>query len=388
MRLKQTQILIGRMIGFLLISLTLTACDSISQFTSVVKDNVSTLIDSVIGDSSSDTQKGKTIRTLKFGISPRAAWMPWFFKVEESKAENNPEGILHYTDYKVNIQIVKDSYAGTIESFINKEIDAVVITNIDAIAQLVRQDIEADVIMVVAYSNGNDAILVPLKSDLDLREKTLALTKFSTRHYLLERYLMREQINPDEVNIVDASEEEIPGFFENGTNNSEVQGVVTSNPNIDKIVKKQQAKILFDSYAVSQEIVDFVVIHREVLQDYPGFAQAILSAWFSVMETLQGSRRGSTVATMAQLSGVSREQFDAQMESVTLNDTPFKALSAMRDRSIKKTMRYIRYFMERHQLTGDEPFSNWISYPGRTPAVLHLNAKPLQEFVAPTGVKY
>lgn len=387
MRLKQTQISIGQIVGIVLMSCTLTACDSISQFTSMVKDNVSTLIERVIGSSSSNTQKEKSIKTFKFGVSPRATWMPWFFKVEESKSESNPEGILHYPDYKVNLQIVKDSYAGTIDSFINKEVDAVVITNIDAIARLVRQDIEADVIMIVAYSNGNDAILVPAKSDLNLHKKTVALTKFSARHYLLERYLMREQIDPDEVKIVDASEEEIPGFFENGAN-SEVQGVVTSNPNIDRIVKKQQAKILFDSYAVNQEIADFVIVHREVLQDYPGLAQAILGAWFSVMETLQGSRRGSTLTSMAQLSGVSREQFDAQIDSVLLNDTPYKALSAMRDLSLKKTMRYIRYFMERHQLTGDEPFNNWISYPGRTPAILHLNAKPLQEFVAPTGVKY
>jgi len=164
--------------------------------------------------------------------------------------------------------------------------------------------------------------------------------------------------------------------------------VVTSNPNIEKIVKKQQAKILFDSYAINRELMDFVVIHRETLQDYPGFAQAILSSWFAVMETLHGSRRGSTLTAMAQLSGVTREQFDAHIETVSLNDTPYKALAAMRDRSLKKTMRYMRYFMERHQLTGDEPFGSWMSYPGRTPAILHLNAKPLQEFVAPTGIKY
>jgi len=365
--------------------MTLTACD-ISELTSVITDNFNTLI----GSSDKESKKqSKSVKTLKFAISPRAEWMPWFLAVEEAKSEGNQEGILRYADpFKVNIHIVKDSYAGTIESFIKKEVDAITINNIDAIAQLVRQDIEADVIMIVSYSNGNDAILVPSESDLDLRNKTIALTRFSARHYLLDRYLMRQQIDFNDVTIVDASEEEIPGFFETNGSESDVYGVVTSNPNINKIVKKHQAKILFDTYAIDKEVVDFVVVHRDTLQDYPGFAQAILASWFSVMSTLHGNRRGSTLAAMAQLSGVSREQFDTQIESVTFNDTPFKALAAMRDRSLKKTMRYIRYFMERHELTGEEPFGSWISYPGRTPAILHLNAKPLQEYVAPTGIQY
>jgi len=387
MLLKQSRVLAWRIVAIVLMSMTLTACD-ISELTSVIVDNFNALIGNDEESTTTKTSK-KGIKTLKFAVSPRAVWMPWFLAVEEAKSEDNQEGILRYGEaFRVNIDIVKDSYAGTIESFINKEVDAIAINNIDAIAQLVRQDIEADVIMIVSYSNGNDAILVPSESDLDLQGKTLALTKFSARHYLLDRYLMRQQIDFDDVAIVDASEEEIPSFFETNGSEGEVYGVVTSNPNINKIVKKHQAKILFDTYAINREIIDFIVVHREILQDYPGFGQAILASWFSIMETLHGNRRGSTLAAMAQLLGISREQFDVQIEAVTFNDTPFKALAAMRDRSLKKTMRYIRYFMERHGLTGEEPFQSWISYPGRTPAILHLNAKPLQEFVAPTGTQY
>ena len=58
-------------------------------------------------------------------------------------------------------------------------------------------------------------------------------------------------------------------------------------------------------------------------------------------------------------------------------------MSVVRDRRIRKKMRHIGYFIERHQLTGEEMFVGAISYPGRTPALLHFNGQPLQEFITP-----
>lgn len=313
---------------------------------------------------------------LTLAVAPHIAWMPWFLAEEDGVFQSN-------TDiYNVNIQFVTDTYHNTINKFINEEVHAIAITNIDAIAQLVRRDVEADAILITNYSNGNEAILLPTETDpniLKIRGKKFALVEFSSRHYLLDRFLVRNQIPFEDVKIHNTSEPDIPELLIE----DQVYGVVTSNPNLDRLVQENHAKILFDSRQIPNEIMDLIVVRREILHDHPNFAQALLGSWFSVMERLQGNQQGATLDDMARLADISRENFERQMDTISLNDTPIKALSAIRDRRMRKTMRHIRYFIERHQLTSDEPFINWVSYPGRTPAVLHFNGQPLQDFVAP-----
>jgi NitT/TauT family transport system substrate-binding protein len=322
----------------------------------------------------------KQVVKLTLAVAPHIAWMPWFLA--------NEEGTFHdyVATHHVDVQFITDTYQNAIDKFIEGEIQAIAITNIDAIAQLVRGNVEADVILIASYSYGNEAILLPADADpniLKIRGKTFALAQFSSRHYLLDRFLVRNQIPFGEVKVLDTPEADIPDFLLGG----KVYGVVTSNPYLDKLTGESRAKVLFDSRQIPNEIVDLIVVHRDTLLDYPAFAQVLLGSWFSVMEKLQGNRKGSTLDAMARLAGVSREDFERQIAAILLNDTPTKALSAIRDRRMRKTMRHVRYFIERHQLANEEPFTNWVSYPGRTQALLHFNGQPLQDFVAPPKVE-
>jgi NitT/TauT family transport system substrate-binding protein len=87
---------------------------------------------------------------------------------------------------------------------------------------------------------------------------------------------------------------------------------------------------------------------------------------------------------MSNIANMSRDEFDQQMATIVFTSTSTEALSAIRrDRVMRKAMRHIRYFIERHDLIGNAPFVEWVSYPGRSPALLHFNARPLQRFVSP-----
>ena len=317
---------------------------------------------------------------LSLAVAPHVAWMPWYYA--------HQEGILN--EYSVRhdfeVQFVSDDYQNLIESFLNEEIQAIVISNIDAIAQLVRRDIESDVILITNDSSGNEAILLPEQTDTKVHSlpgKTFALVQYSTRHYLLDRYLIKNQVPFEEINIVNIAETAVLDAFKN----RKIYGVVSRNPYLYKLTHNAAAKILFDSRQIPQEIFDLLVVRREALLDYPKFAQALLGTWFSVMDRLQGSRKGPTLDAMAALAGLTRQELDEQLITTPLNDTPTKALSAIRDRRIRKTMRHIRYFIERYELSGSELFGGWVSYPGRTPALLHFNGQPLQDFVMPPVVK-
>ena len=317
------------------------------------------------------------IARLTLAVAPQIAWMPWYLADEEGTFQE------HASAYNLEVQFVSDNYQDAIEKFINEEVEAIAITNIDAIAQLVRRDIEADVILITNYSNGNEAILLPSNADTNVRNirgKKFALVQNSARHYLLDRYLVRNQIPFEDVTVLNTPEVDIPAAFVN----KDVYGVVTSNPNVHKLIKEADAKILFDSREIFGEIFDMIVVRRDTLIDHPKFAQVLLATWFAMMERLQGNKKGPTLDSMARLANLSREEYDEEIAMTPLNDTSTKALSAIRaHRRMRKAMRHIRYFVERHELSGSEIFTGWVSYPGRTPALLHFNGEPLQDFVAP-----
>lgn len=354
-----------RMSCLIIILITVSGCDYFKK-----------LIENV----TQKTEKTQQNIPLTLAVAPRVGWMPWYLAAEENIFKD------YLQKYKIDIQFVSGDYQETIDKFAKGDVQAITITNIDAIGQLVKQGIETDAILIMSYSNGNEAILLPPTADtnvLKLRGKTFALTKDSTGHYLLDRYLIRNQIPFDDVTIHDTPETDTVNAFQDPDN----YGIVTTRPTIDKLVHDQHAKNLFDSRAIPKEILDLLIINRETLRNHPNFAQALLATWFSIMERLQGNKRGGTLDAMARLANITREDFDKHIDSIILNDTPTKALSAIRDRKLTNTMRHVRYFMERHGLAGDEPFSGWVSYPGRTPGILHFNGQALQAYVAPSKNK-
>ena len=315
-------------------------------------------------------------KKLTLAVAPHIPWMPWYLAKEEGLFKE------YGMPYNIEVHFFSDTYQNTIEKFLMEDVDAIAISNIDAIAQIVRRDIEADVILITNDSSGSEAILLPQNADTNvhsLRGKKFGLVKYSTRHYLFDRYLIRNQIDFDEVNILDTSENDIPDALRNKT----VYGAVTHNPNLYKLTHSGVAKVLFDSRQIPNEIFDMIVIRRETLLDYPEFAQILLTTWFSIMERLQGNKKGPTLDSLAKLSGLTALEYEEQLSTTPLNNTATKALSVIRDRRIRKTMRHISYFIDRHQLTGEERFAGAISYPGRTPALLHFNGQPLQDSIAP-----
>jgi NitT/TauT family transport system substrate-binding protein len=349
---------------FLLISLLplLSGCDFFAYLTGE-------------SDATDEDDKHPMVQ-LSLAVAPHIAWMPWYLA--------NEEEIFHQyaTKHRIQLEFVSDNYQETIDKFLSEEVHAIAISNIDAIAQLIKRELEVDVILITNKSAGNDAILLPSEADTsahNLRGKSFALVKNSVSHYLLDRYLIRHQVAFDDINILDTAQVDIPEAF----TDKKIYGVVTNNPNLYKLINEDSAKILFDSRQIPKEIFDFIIVRRETLLDHPDFAQVLLASWFSVMERLQGNKRGPTLDALASLAHLSHQQYEAQLATTPLNDTSTKALAAIRDRRIRKSMRHIRYFIERHKLSGEEIFTNWVSYPGRTPAIVHFNGQHLQHFVTP-----
>ncbi|MEM7019203.1 MAG: ABC transporter substrate-binding protein [Pseudomonadota bacterium] len=307
-------------------------------------------------------------------LAPRSiASMPWFLAAQEGVFDQ------YNGEFGAGIEFREASRRDSLEQFADGEADAVIMTNIDAVATVVGQAIEADVIMVCGYSQGNSAILISPDSTSNLIGKTVAVEEFSADHYLLDRFLLKNLIDFDQVNIRNS---EALAAAE-ALSNPQVDAVITSNPELTALVNSQSARVLFDSREIPKEIAYFLVVRRSRASDRPA-TQVLYATWNNVMERLLGNQRAATLDSLAGLNNMERAEFERQFNSIVFTDTESKVLSTLRDRKLQKTMRHVRFFIENHQLaTGGEIVANWYSLPGRTPATLHFNAAPMEYFIAP-----
>ncbi|MCP4346023.1 MAG: hypothetical protein GY795_10920 [Desulfobacterales bacterium] len=175
------------------------------------------------------------------------------------------------------------------------------------------------------------------------------------------------------------SDSEIAGAF--AAPGTTLDGVITWNPVVLQIEKTMKAKRIFDSHTLEREIADMLVIRRGVLKNHPRFAHALLKTWFDIMALMKGSERNNTMDMLGKLSGADRENYEEQLRTTLLTDTPAKALQAIKDKGMEKTMEYVHAFAERHKLMISPPPKPWVSYPGNeNKALLHFNDQPLALF--------
>lgn len=305
---------------------------------------------------------------LKLAASIYVGWMPWMFAAEQGylKAAGERNG--------VEIDLVRGDYVETINQFINGHVDAVVMTNIDALGALAESKMAADVILIGSFSKGNDAILVRSVGD-ELRGGTIGLVKNSVSEYLLNRYLESQNIAADQVNVVDVSDVDMAKTFSLAGEN--MRGVVTWNPIASAIRTNADAHLLADSAKFEREIADCLIVRRSVLQSHPEFARALLQAWFQVMADLEGGKRTATINRLAELSGSSTQDYIDQLGSTELIDNRDKAIAAFNDSELNSRMQRVSRFVAQQGLAKTDQ-DGWFSVGEQSTGVLRFNPEPVR----------
>ncbi|MCP4184553.1 MAG: ABC transporter substrate-binding protein, partial [Hyphomicrobiales bacterium] len=223
--------------------------------------------------------RGKSVKKLKLASSIYVGWMPWFYAAESGlmkKVANR---------HDIEIEFIRADYADTISLFGAGAVDAVTMTNIDAAPALVSAKIKADAILVGSFSNGNDAIMMRPDRDGELAGKTLGLVEYSVSHYLLDRILQQRGIGFDQVNRLNIADSTMIASMTNDSNN--IDGVVTWNPIVDELERRNFAVRFADSSEIPREIADLLVVNRKVLDDTPEFGDALLEIWFEVTQKMR-----------------------------------------------------------------------------------------------------
>jgi NitT/TauT family transport system substrate-binding protein len=316
-------------------------------------------------------KRGSTVsRKFKLAASVYVGWVPWMHASENGVLK--AAGLAHGVD----LSLVRGSYVESIDQFMAGHVDAVVMTNVDALAALPGSGVQADAILVGSFSQGNDAVLARAGAAPDLQGAQVGLVENSVSHYLLHRYLQSLKLADDAVKVVNVSDADIARIF--NAPGSPLRGVVTWNPIVGDLVQRTGAKTVFDSKQTPKEVADMLIVRREVLDENPSFGRALLKAWFDSVALLQAAgTRANTLAALARLSDASVEGYQAQLDTTLLVSQPAAALAELRDPALMTTMQRVETFVRSRQIIRQPPAGAWASAGKGERKALHINDGPL-----------
>ena len=177
--------------------------------------------------SSSEDESSDDSAELTFMAAKSLPTLPWFFAEKEELFKSYGE------ENGVSISFKESDYESLINKFISHEVDAIIATNIDVISKIAAKEITSDVILITGYSSGNEAILIPANSAADIRNKKIALPEFSVNHYLLDRYLLRNQIDFTQVTVENTKD----NALQDAVGKEGIFGVSASNPLVSQLTR-------------------------------------------------------------------------------------------------------------------------------------------------------
>lgn len=199
----------------------------------------------------------------------------------------------------VDIVLVQADYESCLSQYANNTIDAVCMTNMDALAPATGRDSVA--ILPTSTSLGADAcIAVGIETLEDLKgTATFGLEK-SVSEYAFERALEAKGLDPGDYEFRNMDPAAAASAMQTG--DAAVKSIMVWNPYVMQTLRDAEgSKRLLDSRDLPEEIIDMVVVGKDSLAKPGGdlFAKAVLKAFYEVNKRLDAA--DTREATLTQL---------------------------------------------------------------------------------------
>jgi NitT/TauT family transport system substrate-binding protein len=262
--------------------------------------------------------------------------------------------------YGIDIKVKRFDYAPSLDAFVARNIDACVMTNMEALDMPAAAGVDTTAIILGDYSNGNDAVIT--RNNLGLAGilgKQVMLVEKTVSQYLFERAMALNGLGPQikQVRYVNTSDSDIAYAF---LADASKPAVVTWKPMVSQIMKAKDVKMIFNSSQIPGEIMDLLVARTEVLNRPDGsgqkFAKAISGAWYELMTLMAENAPGrdTVLSGIAEASKDTLASYKEQLSTTHMFYTPQSAAQMTASPDIKKTMDLVRQFCFSHGLLGDK----------------------------------
>jgi len=215
------------------------------------------------------------------------------------------------------------------------------------------------VTLVVDYSFGGDALVVKNGiTDLKgLKGRRIAYEESALGSYALERILTIGGLGPDDVKPVSRLPEEAEQDFHDGT----VDGVITYEPGLGRLLRSGGARVLFSSRDIPGEIVDVMAVRRSVVDGRADDLRGVLRAWFKAVAYLK-EQPLEAAAGMARRHDLTVEEFLQGLQGAHVPDLSENrqlmgsqaAPGKLHETAARLAEFLVRHGLTRHAVSGTE----------------------------------
>lgn len=235
---------------------------------------------------------------LKIGYSDWPGWTAW--EIADKKG--------FFQKHGVNVKLEWFEYGPSIDAFSVGKIDAVGISNGDAMV-LNATGARNIIIMINDYSNGNDKIVARpgIHSVKDLKGKKVGVEFGCLSHALLINALTKNGLKETDVKLVNMPTHQAAQILETGG----VDAVVAWQPhsgNALELVKGSKA--IYTSADEPGIIYDILAVSTESLMKNRAEWEKVVAAWYDVIAFLNDPKtKDEAIKIMADRVGVSAKKY-------------------------------------------------------------------------------
>lgn len=233
-----------------------------------------------------------------------------------------------------------------IRAYRNGDLEVAAIT-MDETLSLVETQPNIRVVLITDVSNGADVILgkPEIKSLKDLKGRRVGVESTALGAFVITRALEQVDLSPKDVQIVSLGVSEHERAFKQGT----VDAVVTFEP-VRSNLLKSGAKLLFDSTQIPGEIVDVLVVRKELLTSQLNSLKVLISGWFRALDYLKQNPQDAA-RRIAPRTGITPEQFLKSLKGLRIPDIQEnQKLLGKTDTSLLNAVRRLSEVMKENKL--------------------------------------
>jgi ABC-type taurine transport system substrate-binding protein len=242
--------------------------------------------------------------------------------------------------WKVDIVVKDTDYDSCITLFVNGNVDAACLTNIDSLAPSLTR--KAVVILPTSTSAGADACLVQpgINAVKDLKGIAVRGLAASVSEYAFDKGLEALGENPKEYTFVNLDPVQVGVILQTG----KIKAGVTWNPVVIETLKANtKIKRLFDSSLIKGHIIDMVTASRESLEKEGGkeFACAVVDTYYTVCKLMDDPKtRDKTLTSMGKrFANLGLKDMRVIVKETQFYSTPKQGLALFTGKDLPQVMK-------------------------------------------------
>jgi NitT/TauT family transport system substrate-binding protein len=246
---------------------------------------------------------------LRIAYSDWPGWVAW--DIAEKKGFFRAEG--------VDVELVWLEYVPSMEHFSQGKVDAVCMTNGDALV-VAQSGAQSTGILLNDYSNGNDMIVARpgLSSVKELKGKRIGVEVGFVDHLLLLEALKSVGLKESDVEIVNEKTNVTPALLASGR----VDAIAAWQPNSGQALEQVKgARALFTSADVPGLIYDLLYVNPKSLSARRADWQKVVNVWFDVVSYIQSpTTRADAVHIMSERVALPAAKYATLLQGTFLLD--------------------------------------------------------------------